>query len=225
MEGEGMKGEEEIDGDVEAAGRSEDDARGDDEFEDLVEAIAAAIERKRRLLRLDGMLQKLDSALNVEEGVTEPTVQMTIVKGEVLLKRHLKMGGEELREYLKKAGGRMNGEMLRIIGEEMRRAQGEVKGMLFEFVRALLQREGEKVVKSLDGIIVELCERDVRLFDMYISLLLRWMEEAREGEEVVRLVAEGKMSVRRAAKEKMRKGGIGEDEVRRRLRELMGRRG
>lgn len=222
----GQEGEEEEEGEggnAREGAAGEEDEKGEereDKFGSLVEAIAAGIERKRRLFRLDGMLRKLDGVLGAENGVAKRTAHETVVKGEVLLRRHLKIGGKDLKMYLKKAGERMDAEMLEVIGEEMRRAEGEVKDVLFEFLRALLQREGLKVARGLDGVIVELCRRDVELFDIYMSLLLRWLGEAKEGEAVVRLVAEGKMSVRKAAEERVRNGGAREDEVDRWVREL-----
>lgn len=212
------------DGEGEQGGSEEVERRMDG----LVAAIVAGIERKRELQRLDGMLCRLNELVDGQNGAQDEK-WVRVAKGGILLKRHERMGIQEVREHVRKVGeGGADAEMMAVLVEEMKVAEGVVKTELFEFLGGMLEKEGVRLVRRLEGEMGALCERDVGLFGRYLRLLLMWKGQgsgAGDRDKAIDLIVEGKISIRQAAVERIQKGWVGEEEVRKWINDLIDRRG
>lgn len=229
-----------------------DEEQEKESFDCLVTAIAAAIERKRELTALDEILRDLDSLMPNEtmRPDASPAVAPTggrrhdvLAKADVLLRRHSRLSDSEMERHLHKVSDKLDDEMFEILANEARLAcdlanrqekdggMNETAHHLLTFARSEFEKNKVLVLRRMDpGILVDLCEHDFRLFDSYLSFLLQKHHALSSGpaDRTVELVKDGIVSLKQAAKERVRDGKTQEldlEHVNTRIRELTKRRG
>lgn len=238
---------------VSSTDSAEDDQEQEKEsFECLVAAIAAATERKRELTILDEILRDLDSIIPCETMQPDASPAMTpvgerrydvLAKADVLLRRHSRQSNSEIERHLRKVSDKLDDEMFEILANEARLAcdlasrrekdgpMKETTRHLLTFARSEFEKNKELVLRRMDrGILVDLCEHDFRLFDSYLSFLLQKHHDLCSGpaDRTMELVKDGVVSLKQAAKERVRDGKTQEldlEDVSARIRELTNRRG
>lgn len=155
-------------------------------MDSLSDAITQAILRKRRLKMLHGVRSELLEAVKYceEEERKEAAIAArhgvddVRAKGKLLLKSHLRMKTGELEDSLRKIDTATT-ETVEIICWEYITAYDEkesVRSTIGEFLQSIAG-EFEKIWNGVSHrVIEEICQRDVRFFDAYLTALLKAAE-------------------------------------------------
>lgn len=221
-------------------------------FESLVAAIADAMDRKRNLSSLDGLLRDITAMIppgtrpscNLDPIVLEGERRHEVIaKAHVLWKRHNQLASSNMEQHLHNICDKLDEEMFEILANEARLAcdfankrggaesSKETLQHLFAFIRQEFEKNKESVLRRLEAdILIDLCAHDCLLFDSYLSYLLEMHKElsSRSSDETLDLVKRGVVSLRQAATERVRNGSAQEldlEEIRARIRGLTKQRG
>lgn len=185
-----------------------------DKLEGLMSAISAAVDRKKQLATLSNIVERLNSFASSNKGARDVKCDV-VAKAEALLKKHLRLSEKTMQEHLKTIDAKDDASFELVCHEALLACDGDakgcerVKGILLSFIRTVVEKNSNVIMRTDDTLMGELCDRDVCVFDAYLSMLLS---------------AHVKMNAAKAGGRTKIKD-VDLEEVRMRIRSLMGRKG